>query len=91
MACDTNGDGKVSYRDLFERMRGVVPEAWLDWIAENVERGVSEKSMLDVLRLNGFRDGIARSLIQKTKKQGRIIPESNYVDHNHYSVYTVRS
>jgi Ca2+-binding EF-hand superfamily protein len=32
MALDTNGDGKVSFLDLYESMMTRVPDEWLEWI-----------------------------------------------------------
>eukprot|EP00162_Nutomonas_longa_P023769 comp7815_c0_seq1/m.8067 comp7815_c0_seq1/g.8067 ORF comp7815_c0_seq1/g.8067 comp7815_c0_seq1/m.8067 type:complete len:213 (+) comp7815_c0_seq1:91-729(+) len=91
MLCDTNGDGKVSYRDLYERMIGRIPDEWLDWIAENVARGVPDVTILQILVDNGFKPGVAQGLLHRTKREGRQPSENTYIDHAHYQVYTVRS
>ena len=91
MACDTNQDGKISYRDLYERMMGRVPEEWLEWVHTNVQRGVSEETILQILEDNGFRRGLAVSLLTKTKRDGRQHASNSYVDHTSSYVYTVRS
>ena len=32
MSLDSNGDGKVSYLDLYESMMTRIPDEWLEWI-----------------------------------------------------------
>lgn len=91
MSSDTNGDGKVSFRDLFERMMGRVPDEWLQWIFENVQRGVSDRVILQILGENGFSDDVARHLLERTRREGRLTVERTYADNAHSYVYQVRT
>jgi|SaaInlStandDraft_6_1057023.scaffolds.fasta_scaffold13598_4 hypothetical protein len=91
MSSDSDGDGKVSFRDLYERVTERVPEEWLDWIYENVTRGVDNGQLLEILRDNGFKEDIALSLIERTRKRGRQSVERSYADLSHEYIYTLRS
>eukprot|EP00762_Andalucia_godoyi_P001332 ANDGO_04798.mRNA.1 Calmodulin-like protein 7 len=90
MATDTNKDGKVSYRDLRERLLGVVPDEWLQWIWENVDRGVADKTILKILEDNGFKPEVSSELLSRTKREGRLTVERTYADHPLGYVYQVR-
>ncbi|KAJ4462216.1 hypothetical protein PAPYR_1404 [Paratrimastix pyriformis] len=80
MALDTNGDGKVSFLDLFESMMSRVPDEWLEWIWTNVQRGVADDTITAILRENGFQPRLAERLLARTKREGRQIVERSYVD-----------
>jgi propanediol dehydratase large subunit len=91
MSSDTNGDGKVSYRDLFERMMSRIPQEWLAWIYENVNRGVSDKTIVKILLDNGFKQEIAQQLLERTKREGLLTVERTYADNNFGYIYQVRA
>ncbi|KAK2958048.1 hypothetical protein BLNAU_6974 [Blattamonas nauphoetae] len=80
MALDSNGDGKVSFLDLYESMMTRIPDEWLEWIYVNVQRGVSDDAMIKILVENGFNQNTAQRLIEKTKREGRQVVERSYVD-----------
>jgi Ca2+-binding EF-hand superfamily protein len=91
MATDTDGDGKVTYKDLFERMMGRVPDEWLQWLYENVNRGVDDRTILKILLENGFSEEVGRELLIRTKTEGRLVVERTYVDDARGHIYHVRS
>jgi len=37
MTLDSNGDGKVSFLDLYESMMTKIPDEWLEWINTKLE------------------------------------------------------
>eukprot|EP00770_Monocercomonoides_exilis_P007050 MONOS_7013.1-p1 / transcript=MONOS_7013.1 / gene=MONOS_7013 / organism=Monocercomonoides_exilis_PA203 / gene_product=Calmodulin-like protein 3 / transcript_product=Calmodulin-like protein 3 / location=Mono_scaffold00231:21485-22240(+) / protein_length=181 / sequence_SO=supercontig / SO=protein_coding / is_pseudo=false len=80
MALDSNGDGKVSFLDLYESMMTRIPDEWLEWIDKNIKRGVPDDTLLKVLVENGFNSDTAAKLIEKTHKEGRQVVERSYVD-----------
>lgn len=80
MALDTNGDGKVSFLDLYESMMTRVPDEWLEWIDTNIQRGVNDETLLRILTENGFNKDIATKLIKKTRAEGRQVVERTFVD-----------
>ncbi|KAK2954752.1 hypothetical protein BLNAU_10237 [Blattamonas nauphoetae] len=73
MTLDTNGDDKVSFLDLYESMMTRIPEEWLEWIFDNVKRGVKDETLLDIMVENGFNELTAARLIEKTKRDGKKI------------------
>ena len=106
MSLDSNGDGKVSYLDLYESMMTRIPDEWLEWIDTkfafsfsklayllfpSIRRGVADATLLKVLKDNGFNETTAQKLIDKTKKEGRQMVERSYVDASKGYVATVRS
>jgi len=46
----------------------------------SVQRGVSDETILSILRENGFQPRLAERLLTRTKREGRQIVERSYVD-----------
>ncbi|KAA6402390.1 MAG: hypothetical protein EZS28_002091 [Streblomastix strix] len=80
MALDSNGDGFVSFLDLYESMMTRIPDEWLEWINTNVLRGVPDDTLMKILVENGFNQETAARLIDKTRREGRQVVERSYVD-----------
>ncbi|KAH7825315.1 putative Calmodulin [Monocercomonoides exilis] len=80
MTLDSNGDGKVSFLDLYESMMTRIPDEWLEWIHTNIVRGVPDEVLVKVLVENGFNHETASRLIEKTKKEGRMVAERGFVE-----------
>ncbi|KAL0234456.1 hypothetical protein PCE1_001492 [Barthelona sp. PCE] len=88
---DSNSDGKVSYLDFYDFMLNRVPDEWLDWIYENICRGVADHKLVSILLDNGFPEELAQELITITKENGRQMLKRSYADNAKSYVYTVRS
>jgi len=91
MAADSDGDGKVSFRDLHALLTKRVPTEWSEWVAENVKRGVADDTLLSILEENGFEHERAIKLVQETKKSGSAVDSLNYADTSTNYIYTLRA
>lgn len=91
MAADSDGDGKVSFRDLHALLTKRVPVEWAEWIAENVQRGVADERMLSILEENGFEREQAMKLVQETRRVGHAVTSFNYADTSTNYIYTLRA
>ena len=91
MRSDSNADGKVSFRDLYEFMTERVPDEWLEWIHINVQRGVDTDAMIQIMKDNGFHPEVAEELVLRTEAEGRLEAERGYADSAKAYVYCFRS
>ncbi|KAG9393614.1 EF-hand domain pair [Carpediemonas membranifera] len=91
MALDSAGTGKVSFSVFYNYCCNRVPDEWLEWIYENIMRGVTDYKIIPVLLSNGFSEEQAASLINATREGGRQMMRRNFVDLGRGYVYTMSS
>lgn len=64
--CDSDGDGQVSFRDLYDAMTGRIPQAWLDWIYQEIKGGSPCEVVVETLIQNGFEEKVASDIVAMT-------------------------
>ena len=66
LQCDSDGDGQVSFRDLYDAMTGRIPQPWLDWIYQELKGGSSSEAVIETLIQSGFEERVAREIVALT-------------------------
>jgi hypothetical protein len=83
--------GFVSFRQFAELRLRRIPASWLDWLAENVARGVSAENLAAVMLEHGFTIPQCRSLIAATRDFGRLVQKHSWVDNSRRGTPGVRA
>ncbi len=90
MSLDYSASGKVSFTELYNAYMNRVPDEWLGWIYDNVQRNVGDHKIVSVLLENGFTDQQANDLVSATRQHGRQTVDRNYVDMGRGWIYSMQ-
>eukprot|EP00347_Sterkiella_histriomuscorum_P019283 403342237 len=91
MSYDSDRDGLLTFKDFYDNMLRRVPQEWLNWIYENLMKGVREEFIRMSLEVNGVDSALAQSLLQKTKKEGLLTIGKTFVDQSKSYIYVMKS
>ncbi|GKT28175.1 hypothetical protein ADUPG1_000483 [Aduncisulcus paluster] len=77
---DDDRDGVISFKEFHDYLKHTTPQSWLDWVYENVSRGIPSDEIMRIMLENGFEDREAREILLLTKREGRLAQEKTFLD-----------
>lgn len=90
MKYDSDKDGVLTFRDFYDNILRRVPQEWLNWIYENVRRGIRDEFIILTLKVNGVDEVLAKKLIERTKNEGLIVIGKTFADTSKGYIYVVK-
>jgi hypothetical protein len=72
-------------------MMARIPQSWLTWVFENVQKNVKRQEIVRTMVKNGFNEDIANVLIDQTRAKGLLVVAPCFADSSTAYYVPIRS